>query len=88
MNVGRINYGPQFQGKLKYKTKEGVKTVDAKDIKNIKLPVTESFVVVKVNGNTNYDFADLRHRGTSEYANFLTVYMAALAAPEDTVIEY
>ena len=86
MNVGRINYGPQFQGKLKYNTEEGVKTVDAKDIKYIKLPYTESFVVVK--SNTNCDFVDLRHRGTGEYANFLTVYMAALAAPEDTVIEY
>ena len=93
MNVGRITYSPQFKGQLRYLTNNGVKTVEAEDIKGIALDkVVKTFVMVKVKEKGSKfdrtDFVDLRHPGTTEYVNFLKIYLCALEAPKDTIIEY
>lgn len=91
MNVGRINYGPKFQGKLQYNQRPGsFATVNAKDIIKVERTLYDDFarLTIKTNYGQRNDDVLLHGPKMQDYIDFLSIYNQAVAAPDDVTIVY
>ncbi len=91
MNVGRINYGPKFQGKLQYNQRPGsFATVDAKDIVKVERSLHDGFARLTIKTNYGQRNDDVLLHGTKmqAYIDFLSIYNQAVAAPDGVTIVY
>ena len=87
MNVGRINYGPKFQGKLQYNQRPGsFATVDAKDIIEVERSLHDGFARLTIKTNYGQRKDDVLLCG--DYIDFLNIYNQAVAAPDNVTIVY
>ncbi len=91
MNVGRINYGPKFQGNLQYKQRPGsFATVDAKDITKVERTLYDNFakLTIKTNYGQRNDDVLLHGPKMQDYIDFVNIYNQAVAAPDGVTIVY
>lgn len=91
MNVGRINYGPKFQGKLQYNQRPGsFAIVNAKDIIKVERSLHDGFARLTIKTNYGQRKEDVPLCGTNmqDYIDFLSIYNQAVAAPDNVTIAY
>lgn len=88
MNVGKINYGPQFEGKLKYRVKRnGIPSFNTIDATKI-VKFEKYYDAVKIDGAEGISYVQLEGDSMRDYADFLAVYNEAVKAPDKVIITY
>ena len=96
MNINKINYQPEFRGKILLKTFRDV--IDAKAITKIDCNEGDRFTTLVLDftkdGNSQYRKITIGDRNSEHdsskdnYMKFLQIYSIALQAPDDATIAY